>query len=204
MPQAKGSFTPTTPPVRLAPAALRRIANEYDAAASAMEKAIPFIMRHEGYRQQAYWDEVGGKWTVGHGHTHIMDPVTKKMREVRRGDVMDAATSRDLLEKTVRQNAAWMAKNLKWSRKLSPNALAALYDVAYNAGRYMLDDQKGHSPRMNRRMLNILKSGERPDDIVWSELMTYNKARDKTGKLVEVPGLTARRQSAMDLFRHGR
>ena len=136
----------------------------------------------------------------------MKDPVTKRMRPVRKGDVMDTATSRSLLERTVRQNAAWMARNLKWSRKLSPDALAALYDVAYNAGRHMLDDGARHSPRMNRRMLALLASGKgNPDDIVWSELLSYNKARDPvTGRLVEVPGLTARRRDALDLFRPGR
>ena len=51
-------------------------------AEQAMKLVAPFIEKHEGFRQKAYWDKIGKKWTVGHGHTFIRDAKTGNKSEL--------------------------------------------------------------------------------------------------------------------------
>lgn len=160
-------------------------------ANEALKLVAPFVEKHEGFRQKAYWDNIGKKWTVGHGHTFIPDAKTGKLRAVAKGDTMDLAASSALVRKRLRQNAASMYKDLAWTRTLSPGALAALYDVAYNAGTGALSATK--SPSLNRSMN---APGADRDAIVWKELPTY---RTSGGRVVK--GLENRRADAAKAFK---
>ena len=156
----------------------------------AQKLVLDFIKKHEGYRQKAYWDDIGKKWTVGHGHTYMKDPVTGKMRAVAEGDEMDEATSSSLVSSRLRDMASQMYTNLKWSRYLSPKALAAMLDVAYNSGVGTLYPDK--SPNLNKSMN---APGADRDAIVWRELPTY---RTSGGRVVK--GLENRRADARTEF----
>jgi len=172
--------------------ALRSIAGASvapNSSEAALKLVAPFVEQHEGFKPNAYWDVKG--WTVGHGHTLIKDPVTGKMRPVRKGDTMDRKTSSALVLKRLRDNAASLYKDVKWTRTLSPGALAALYDVAYNAGPGILSAAK--SPSLNKSMLT---PGADRDSIVWRELPTYRTANGKV-----VKGLENRRADAALAFR---
>lgn len=174
--------------------ALRRVAQGdevADRARAALKLVTPFVEKHEGFRDKAYWDSVGKVWTIGHGHTQMRDPVTGKMRPVRKTDTMDAKTSSALMRDRLRANAAEMYKKYDWSRTLSPGALAALYDLAYNAGTGALSAAK--SPALNKSML---APGADRDAIVWRELPTYRKSNGKI-----VPGLANRRADAALAFK---
>ena len=160
-------------------------------ANEALKLVAPFVERHEGFRQKAYWDKIGKKWTVGHGHAFIPDAKTGKLRAVAKGDTMDLAASSALVRKRLRQNAASMYKDLAWTRTLSPGALAALYDVAYNAGTGVLSAAK--SPSLNRSMN---APGADRDAIVWKELPTY-----RTSGGMVVKGLENRRADAAKAFK---
>ena len=160
-------------------------------AEQAMKLVAPFIEKHEGFRQKAYWDKIGKKWTVGHGHTFIRDAKTGKLRAVTKGDTMDAAASSALVRDRLRSNAASMYKDLKWTRTLSPGALAALYDIAYNAGPGVLYAAK--SPSLNRRMN---APGADRDAIAFAEVPTYKKSGGKV-----IKGLMNRRADALKAFR---
>lgn len=181
-----------TIPVQKRYHALRRIAQD-DAIAERSRAAIklvaPFVEQHEGFRDKAYWDVDG--WAIGHGHKQMRDPVTGKMRLVRKTDTMDRKTSSALVRARLRANAADMYKNLTWSRTLSPGALAALYDIAYNTGTGALSAAK--SPALNKSML---APGADRDAIVWRELPTYRKSNGKV-----VPGLANRRADAAVAFK---
>lgn len=175
--------------------AIVKIASEQDDIAGRANEAVrlvaPFIEKHEGYRQNAYWDKIGKKWTVGHGHTFMPDPKTGKLRAVTKGDTMDAAASSALVKERLRRNAASMYRDLQWTRSLSPGALAALYDIAYNAGPGVLSAAK--SPSLNRRM-NAL--GADRDAVAFAEVPTYKKSGGKV-----VKGLVNRRADALKAFR---
>lgn len=160
-------------------------------AEQAMKLVAPFIEKHEGFRQKAYWDKIGKKWTVGHGHTFIRDAKTGKLRAVTKGDTMDAAASSALVRDRLRQNASKMYKDLQWTRTLSPGALAALYDIAYNAGTGTLSAAK--SPSLNRRMN---APGADRDAIAFEEVPTYKKSGGKV-----VKGLLNRRMDAVKAFK---
>ena len=160
-------------------------------AEQAMKLVAPFIEKHEGFRQKAYWDKIGKKWTVGHGHTFIRDAKTGKLRAVTKGDTMDAAASSALVRDRLRSNAASMYKDLQWTRTLSPGALAALYDIAYNAGPGVLSAAK--SPSLNRKMN---APGADREAVAWSEVPTYKKSGGKV-----VKGLVNRRADAVKAFR---
>ena len=160
-------------------------------AEQAMKLVAPFIEKHEGFRQNAYWDKIGKKWTVGHEHTFIPDPKTGKLRAVVKGDTIDAKASSALVRNRLRQNASKMYKDLQWTRSLSPGALAALYDVAYNAGTGTLSAAK--SPSLNRRMN---APGADRDAIAFEEVPTYKKSGGKV-----VKGLLNRRMDAVKAFR---
>ena len=165
----------------------------YAMANRAIDLVTPFIESHEGFRGGAYWDKIGKKWTVGHGHTHIPDPKTGKMRTVVRGDRIGRAASSALVKQRVRQNAAKLS-GVEWTRTLSPGALAALYDVAYNAGTGALSASK--SPSLNRKMN---AKGANREAVVWSEIPTY---RTSGGKVVR--GLANRRADAVRTFRNSK
>lgn len=174
--------------------AIVKIASEQDDIAGRANEAVrlvaPFIEKHEGYRQNAYWDKIGKKWTVGHGHTFMPDPKTGKLRAVTKGDTMDAATSSALVKERLRRNAASMYRDLQWTRSLSPGALAALYDIAYNAGPGVLSAAK--SPSLNRRMN---APGADRDAVAFAEVPTYKKSGGKV-----VKGLVNRRSDALKAF----
>lgn len=158
-------------------------------ANQAIELAVPFIKKHENYKPKAYWDKTGKKWTVGHGHTYIPDSITGKMRQVREGDTMDEAASEGLLKKIVRNNAASLyRKHKSWITRLDPYSLAALYDIAYNAGPGIFDDSKGGSPNLNKMMR---KPNLNASEIFWKEVPTYRYSNHK-----EVEGLANRRRDA--------
>ena len=160
-------------------------------AEQAIKLVAPFIEKHEGFRQKAYWDKIGKKWTVGHRHTFIRDAKTGKLRAVTKGDTMDAAASSALVRDRLRSNAASMYKDLQWTRTLSPGALAALYDIAYNAGPGVLSAAK--SPSLNRKMN---APGADREAVAWSEVPTYKKSGGKV-----VKGLVNRRADAVKAFK---
>lgn len=180
---------PVAKPVRPATASPDLVAQR---AEQAMKLVAPFIEKHEGFRQKAYWDKIGKKWTVGHGHTFIRDAKTGKMRAVAKGDTMDAAASSALVRDRLRSNAASMYKDLQWTRSLSPGALAALYDIAYNAGPGVLSAAK--SPSLNRKMN---APGANRDAVAWAEVPTYKKSGGKV-----IRGLVNRRNDAIKAFRN--
>ena len=162
----------------------------YDNAEAAIAKALPFIKEHEKFVGKAYWDKVGGRWTVGHGHTRIRDAKTGKMRNVTGTATMDEKTSSALVESIVRHNAAQIYKSRVWSRNVGPDALAAMYDVAYNAGPSVFDEE--HSPNLNSEM----ESADMDfDSIVWNAIPSY---RTVGGKVIK--GLVNRRNDSLELW----
>lgn len=154
---------------------------------NAIEQAIPFSQKWENFVPDAYWDDIGKVWTVGHGLTQIPDADTGKLRAVRQGDRLTKEQSQKIMERKFRENAYNMYKNIPWVRNLGQDALSAALDTAYNAGWGIFSE--GKSPSLNKKML---VPGANPDDVYWSEHDTYTRSGSKS----KVPGLVNRRADA--------
>ena len=155
----------------------------------AIREVIPFVKEdgHEGFRGKAYKCSAG-KWTVGYGQTTIRDAKTGKDRPVREGDTITREDAAAFVESRVRANAKALAKDHPdWETNLSKGALAALYDIAYNAGVGTLSEEK--SPTLN----SALASADMDfDSVVWREVPTYVNAGGKRSA-----GLVNRRNDAI-------
>lgn len=159
---------------------------------AAIGSATDFIKQHEGFKEEAYWDKFGKVWTVGYGQTQIVDPTTGEMRPVKEGDRVTEEDAAKFVDQRVRSIAADIHKKHKpWRNRLSANALAALYDVAYNAGVGVLS--ASNSPNLNRRLNDLTNANG--DSIVWDELPTYKKSG---GRVIQ--GLVNRRADALQTW----
>ena len=158
---------------------------EYARVTNAMSEVIPFIKEHEGFRGKAYQDSVG-KWTIGYGQTEIGG------RPVAKGDVIDEKAASKFVEQRVHDNTLRLREDHPdWSVNLSKGALAALYDVAYNAGTEALSLKK--SPTLHRELASADMDH---DSIVWGQIPTYVTAGGK-----KLKGLVDRRQDAINKWR---
>lgn len=153
----------------------------------AIAETIPFTMKWEKYRPKAYWDNIGKRWTVGHGHTRIPDAKTGALRAVVEGDVMSEKDSKSLSSRIMRENAYNLYKNIPWFRLLSQNAMSAVLDKSYGAGWGVFTPQK--SKNLNTKM-NV--PGVDPDKAYWSEHDTYTSGGGKKN----VPGLVNRQKAS--------
>lgn len=140
--------------------------------------ASAVIRENEGFRQKAYWDAGGKRWTVGHGLTERADgrPVGPKdtMTEDESNAAMQGYIRRRLLPAAERHVPGW--------KTMDPRLRAAMLDTAYNAG-------PGYFSVKSPTMLKRLASGEDPAAVIAEENATWTKSGG-----VEVKGLAARRQ----------
>lgn len=153
-----------------------------DRAIAAMRDVLPFTKAHEGFRENAYKD-TQGVWTIGYGQTTING------RPVKEGDTIREKDASTFVQRRIRENAYSMYKRHPWMEKLSQNALAAAYDLAYNLGDGIFT--KENSPGFNRR----LAAGEDPEKVLWSEYGTYLGGKDATPETRK--GLKNRRDDAV-------
>lgn len=154
-----------------------------DRAIAAMRDVLPFIKAHEGFRGNAYKDTQGVVWTVGYGQTTING------RPVKEGDTISEKDASAFVWQRIRENAYSMYKQYPWMEKLSQNALAAAYDLAYNLGDGIFTEK--NSPGFKRR----LAAGEDPEKVLWSEYGTYLGGKDATAQTRK--GLKNRRDDAV-------
>ena len=140
--------------------------------------ASAIIRGNEGFRRKAYWDEIGKKWTVGHGLTERADgrPVGPKdrMTENESGAAVRGYIKRRLLPAAEENVPGW--------KSMDPRLKAAMLDTAYNVG-------PGYFGAKSPNMLGRLASGEDPAVVIAEENATWTKSDG-----VEVKGLAERRQ----------
>lgn len=192
---SKTTITPQTnaTPVASSPVNTEVSDDEYvNRVNAAIDSVVPFIQKHEAFVPKAYRkmlrrDEKGNpvydKWTIGYGQTEING------RPVAEGDTITEAEALKFLKKRVRHNAALMCTQNPWTRKLTSDQLAPLYDVAYNMGVGTLADRKGASPRLNKAMREATSGFS---DILRRELPTYKFFQGK-----QLQGLINRRNDAI-------
>lgn len=153
--------------------------------------AQPFIEKWEKFVPSVYYDKVGKKYTIGHGHTYVRDAATNKMRPVRKNESpMSLEKSRNAVGSRLRSMASALYRDLPWMRRLNSHQIAALLDIAYNSGEGTLYPSK--SPGLNKRM-SVANADF--DAILREEIPTYRKASGKISK-----GLSNRRSDAVKTF----
>lgn len=143
--------------------------------------AEKLIAQFEGLRLKAYLDSVN-VWTIGYGSTK--NPYTGE--KVKQGDVIIKATALDWLKKEIEQRTGAIKKLVKVP--ITANQLAALTSLAYNIGLGAFQRSCVLSNLNNKKISEAANC-----------FLLYNKGR-KNGILVEIPGLTKRRQLEKDLF----
>jgi lysozyme len=136
-------------------------------AARAMAKAF------EGLRLTSYQDE-GGVWTVGWGHTGV---------EARDGATMNEDAAEVLLGEDLERAARCVDRLVKV--EVSQNQFDALVDFCFNLGCASLAEST---------LLKMVNAGDW--DAAATQFLRWNKAGGKV-----LRGLTKRRQAEAELFR---
>lgn len=139
------------------------------------DAGIVFIKGFEGFRSSPYQDE-GGIWTIGYGHTHGVTPTMRPITEAQACDILrdDLAEFCGYVEDAIDVD-------------LNDNQFAALVSLTENCGTAPLYSGLG-------QLLNEGHYEECAD-----HFLLWNKEHID-GKLVEVDGLTTRRKAERALF----
>jgi GH24 family phage-related lysozyme (muramidase) len=156
-------------------------------ATSASENGIQFIMQQEGFKEMPYNDSVDNA-TIGYGTLLHLGAVTDDDRKnYLKGISKDEA--KNLLVAKVREFEPKLNTAVKVD--LNQNQFDALIDWTYNLGSSKLNEN-------NCTWLRELNQGYY--DKVPAGLLMWNKA-SKDGVMVDLPGLTTRRQEEGALFK---
>lgn len=89
----------------------------------------PLLDENEGFKEKAYWDKKGKKWTIGNGLTYYPDTGQK----VQEGDTITRDLNNKYVDSVLKERASKLSKYPNWS-KLNPNQQATLLDFSYNTG----------------------------------------------------------------------
>lgn len=137
---------------------------------------IDLIKKEELFMHKAYRCPAG-VLTIGYGHT----------RGVKEGDMITKAQGEEFLKEDL-QYAESVVNAQKLN--LSQNQFDALVSFVFNVG----------SGNFQKSTL-LKKAKVNSNDLtIANEFAKWNKAKDKTGKLVELNGLTNRRKKESDLY----
>jgi len=140
------------------------------------EKGIEFIASHEGLKLKAYKCPAG-VLTIGYGHT----------KGVMHGDVITKEHAIVYLKEDVTDAENAVKRHLK---SLNQNQFDALVSFVFNVGSGNFQS----STLLKKAIVN-------PNDkSIAAEFMKWNKAKNSSGILVELPGLTKRRQQEANLY----
>lgn len=153
---------------------------------------IALIREFEGFLSKAYKCPVG-VWTIGYGSTHYEDG-----QAVKSGDVISQAYAEKLLQHDVAVIERQLIRALNADEIIvSQGQFDALVDFAYNLGASKL---------VNSTLWKKLKAKDYEsaanEFLIWNKIKVKNIVNGQVVgfKLVEVKGLTKRRQSEQKLF----
>jgi lysozyme len=140
--------------------------------AAAKQIAVDRLIKpFEGLRLEAYWDAIGGVWTIGYGHTGGVTP----------GQVISQSQADAYLDYDV----TWALVNVERyvSVVLNENQFAALISFEFNTG-------AGRASRVFACVDNKDNEGAMNTLLLW----------DHDGNGNVIPGLLRRRQAEKALF----
>lgn len=148
-----------------------------------MSKAESLIIDFEGEYLDAYLDPVGIP-TIGYGTIFNYD----ENRPVKLGDKI----TKDTAIRFLRTECAKIIPQIKKLVRvpINQNQLDALTSFVYNVGIGALK---------NSTLLKLLNEGK-PKNEVAEQFLRWNKATNKQGVLITLPGLTRRRIAEKNLF----
>lgn len=157
------------------------------------DKGIELIKKFEGYRDKAYLC-AGGQWTVGWGSTIV------KGMKVKEGDSVTPTVALDALKTHLdTRTCPSLIKHVK--SPLSQPQFDALCSFIYNTGegglRYYSSTSKTFRDTQVKTKLNAQDYKGAAD-----ALLSWDKV-SQNGKMVSLPGLTARRKEERELFLSG-
>jgi len=147
------------------------------------QKGLDIIISYEGFSSKPYLDPVGIP-TIGYGTT--VYPNGKKVT------MQDALISKEVALVYKMDHIAKMEKILKSLIKvaLSDNRYSAICSLVYNIG---------IGAFRTSTLLKVINEAPGAPGIR-DEFMKWNKATDKSGRKIELPGLTKRRKAEADLY----
>lgn len=145
---------------------------------SELQEARNFIQGEEKFRADAYKPTPNDKWTIGYGHTGLVDgkPITEGMK-------ITKEKAEELYRKEFERHTAGL-KNIQVP--LTSNQKIALSSFMYNLGPYILNNKDSN-------LVRKLNAGDIQGAA--NELETYNKQK---GKVLD--GLVRRRKKEKELF----
>lgn len=179
-PQGRGSpaFGPPQQPVQPAQPQQPPEGGKPASNMAMSQEGLNALTQHEGLRTTAYQD-VGGVWTVGYGHTGP---------DVKPNMVITEQRARELLRADIETAASAVRQSVKVP--LTQGQFDALTSFAFNIGA---------GGFRNSTVLQLLNQGDY--DGAMQQLLQYDKARTgPNGELQQVPGLTSRRQAEAQMF----
>lgn len=138
---------------------------------------IELLKEFEGLRLKAYQDSVG-VWTIGIGHT----------KDVKAGDVITYQQAINFLYQDIKEAETAVNRMVRVFDVLTQNQYDALVSLVYNIGAGNFQNSTVLR-ETNRRNFNLAADAFR----------RFNKGRVK-GVLVELKGLTRRREAERNLF----
>ncbi len=148
----------------------------------ASEHCIALIHEFEGLSTKAYKCPAG-VWTIGYGHT----------KGIKEGDTITQGVADRLLKSDLEELAINLTRALNADEiVVSQEQFDALCSFAYNLGLNAL---------IHSTLWTYLRKGK--DQAAADEFLKWNKAKDATGKKVELKGLTRRREAERALFLSG-
>ena len=142
-------------------------------------KGITLIQRWEGFKPKAYMCPAG-VLTIGFGHTGP---------DVKPGMVIGIAEGERLFLEDVKVAEDGVLELCK-GITLTQGQFDALVSFVYNFGAQKFSKST---------LLKKLKAGDKEGAA--AEFIKWTKAKDKDGKLVDLPGLVARRKAERERFR---
>ena len=148
----------------------------------ASEHCIALSHEFEGLSTTAYKCPAG-VWTIGVGHT----------KGIKEGDTITRGVAERLLKNDLEELSINLTRALNADEiVVSQEQFDALCSFAFNLGLNAL---------VNSTLWSYLSKGK--DQAAADEFLKWNKARDASGKKIELKGLTRRREAERALFLSG-
>ena len=99
-----------------------------------LEESAKFREAFEEFKENAYWDEVGKKWTIGTGLTYIIDKNGKEIPVKKGQKITPEENTRQVLMKVARDEEYARSKTPNWDN-YHPALKFQIIDAMFNTGR---------------------------------------------------------------------
>lgn len=156
------------------------------------ENGVNFIKKFEKFRANVYPDQAGNP-TIGYGHKLVAGENFPKG--------VNKTTARKFLKNDLKTAEKTIKKYI--TSPLDQHQFDALVSLTYNNGPKVFRQEtfKGSGKYKNTRLLNLLNNKDYSGAA--TQILQFNKYKDKTGHLIASNGLSRRRKEEYNIFIHG-